>query len=591
MRSREGAGVSGMSAILEVPASVAHRVPSRQPRRDTVFRAVTWSVTAVALLLILYPLARTVGTIIGLGSQPSQLGMIWAALWQRSTLVMTFNTIVAVGVGGGLALIVGAVFAWVNERTDARMGFAAKSLPLIPMFIPSIAGAIGWVFLASDNAGILNVIARDVLGIFGIVLTEGPFDIYSWPGLIFAYFLFLTPYAYLTISSGLQALDPALEEASRSSGAGAMATFFRVSLPSLRPSLGASVLLIATMGFALFSIPLVIGVPAGIDILPVAIVHKVIQQYPSDIAGALGLSLIVIGVVASCWVMQRRMIRSGNHATISGRGSRDARFELGRWRIVIRAAMIGFLLLTSVLPFAGLLYVSLRSYWSADLSVIGMTLRNYESLVEAPLVWSGLKNSVVLAGIGATVAIVAAALIVMAIESRGTRIGSAVDGIVKIPATLTHIIVALAFLVAFAGTPFNLVGTYTILLLAYVVLYLPQATFYGTAAYHQIGRQLTEASITSGASLGKTFRRILLPLMLPGLIAGWSLLFVLITGDITASSMLAGTHTPVVGFVILDLWTSGTFPQLAALGVLMTTVACTVVLTALWIRDRFRVVD
>lgn len=580
-----------MSALLDAPAPTVTPVPSREPRRDTGFRIVMWTVTTFAVLLILYPLGRTLVSIVGLGSEPSQLGAMWSALWQRGTLVMTMNTLIAVGVGGGLALVVGSVFAWINERTDARMGFAAKALPLMPMFIPSIAAAIGWVFLASENAGILNVLIRDALSLVGIHMTAGPFDIYSWPGLIFAYFLFLTPYAYLTVSSGLQALDPALEEASRSSGAGALATFLRVTLPSLRPSLGASVLLIATMGFALFSIPLVIGVPAGIDILPVAIVHMIIAQYPSNIAGALGLSLIVVAVVAACWLMQRRLLRAGNHATISGRGSRAARFELGRWRIVVRASMIGFLMLTAVLPFAGLLYVSFRSYWSADLTLVGATLRNYESLVQSPLVWNGLKNSVVLAGIGATVAMVAGALIVVAVESRRGWITSAVDGVVKIPATLTHIIVALAFLVAFAGAPFNLVGTYTILLLAYVVLYLPQATFYGTAAYHQIGRQLTESSTTSGASMGTTFRRILLPLMLPGLIAGWSLLFVLITGDITASSMLAGTHTPVVGFVILDLWTSGTFPQLAALGVLMTTVACTVVLTALWIRDRFRVVD
>lgn len=580
-----------MSVATGVSAFHRSELGLRERRRRSKFRMFSWVVVGIAVLLILYPLGRAVASIAGLGSEPSQLGAMWAALWQRSTLVMTFNTVVAVGVGGGLALVVGSVFAWINERTDARMGFAAKALPLIPMFIPSIAGAIGWVFLASDNAGLINVFLREALSVVGIELASGPFNIYSWPGLIFAYFLFLTPYAYLTISSGLQSLDPALEEASRSSGAGPLTTFRRVTLPSLRPSLGASVLLIATMGFALFSIPLVIGVPAGIDILPVSIIHMINQQYPSDVAGALGLSTIVVAVVVACWLMQRRLVGTASHATISGRGSRAAKFELGRWRIVVRLAMIGFILLTSVLPFAGLLYVSLRSYWSADVSLVGMTLRNYESLVQSPLVWSGLKNSVVLAAAGATIAIVAAALIVVAIETRKGWVGNAVDGVVKIPATLTHIIVALAFLVAFAGAPFNLVGTYAILLLAYVVLYLPQATFYGTAAYHQVGRQLSEASATSGAQAGTTFRRILLPLMLPGLIAGWSLLFVLITGDITASSMLAGTHTPVVGFVILDLWTSGTFPQLAALGVLMTTVACVVVMCALWIRDRFRVVD
>ncbi|MFC9835175.1 ABC transporter permease [Rhodococcus sp. NPDC127530] len=503
---------------------------------------------------------------------------------------MTVNTVVAVGVAGIFALAAGALFAWVNERTDARLGFAAKSLPLIPMFIPSIAAAVGWVFLASSNAGLLNVLIRDALGLVGVDMTEGPLNIHSWPGLIFAYFLFLTPYAYLTISSGLQSLDPALEEASRSSGAGAFTTFRRVTLPSLRPSLGASVLLIATMGFALFSIPLVIGTPAGIDVLPVEIVHMVAQEYPSNKAGALGLSLVIVAVVSLCWLLQRRLVRSGNYATISGRGARSAALQLGRWRLPVRIAMLGFMALTAVLPLAGLVAVSLQRYWTADFSFADLTLANYQSLFENTLVWGGLKNSVLLALAGATVAIVAGALITMAVESRRSKLTQVLDGVVKIPATLTHIILAVAFVVAFAGAPFYLIGTYAILLLAYIVLYIPQAAFYSSAAYHQVGRQLAEASATSGAAGGTTFRRVLLPLMAPSLIAGWSLLFVLITGDITASSMLAGTHTPVVGFVILDLWTSGTYPRLAALGVLMTVVASSVVLAVMWMRDRIRLV-
>ncbi|TQC46707.1 iron ABC transporter permease [Rhodococcus sp. WS4] len=570
------------------PEPELESTPRKKPLLS--FRGVCWIVAAIVVFLILYPLVRTTLGMLGIGTDAAQLGQMWATFWQRSTLTMTVNTVLAVGIAGIGALAAGALFAWANERTDARLGFAARSLPLIPMFIPSIAAAVGWVFLASSNAGLLNVLIRNVLGTVGIEMTAGPLNIHSWPGLIFAYFLFLTPYAYLTISSGLQSLDPALEEASRSSGASAFTTFRRVTLPSLRPSLAASVLLIATMGFALFSIPLVIGTPAGIDVLPVEIVHMVAHEYPSNKAGALGLSAVVVAVVALCWMLQRRLVRSGGHATISGRGARSAALQLGRWRWPVRISMLGFMALTAVLPLLGLIAVSLQKYWTANFSFSSLTLSNYESLFDNELVWGGLQNSVVLAAVGATAAIVAGALITMVVESRRSKVTQTLDGIVKIPATLTHIIIAVAFVVAFAGAPFYLVGTYAILMLAYVVLYIPQATFYSSAAYHQVGRQLTEASATSGAAAWTTFRRVLLPLMAPGLIAGWSLLFVLITGDITASSMLAGTHTPVVGFVILDLWTSGTYPRLAALGVLMTVVASTVVLTVMWLRDKLRLV-
>lgn len=581
-----------MSApTLERPSAPAGTAPVRRKRLSFLtFRGLCLLVSAVVAFLILYPLGRTLLGIFGVGTDASQVDQVWSTFWQRHTLTLTINTLVAVGVAGAFALTVGALFAWANERTDARLGFAAKSLPLIPMFIPSIAAAVGWVFLASENAGLLNVLIRNTLGAFGIDMTSGPLDIQSWPGLIFAYALFLTPYAYLTVSSGLQSLDPALEEASRASGASAFTTFRRVTLPSLRPSLGASILLIATMGFALFSIPLVIGTPAGIDILPVEIVNMVAHQYPSNKAGALGLSLVVVAVVALCWLLQRRLVASGHHATISGRASRTAALQLGRWRWPVRIAMLAFMALTAVLPLAGLIAVSLQRYWTANISLSSLSLSAYESLFENDLVWGGLKNSIVLALVGATVAIGAGVLITMVVEARRSRLTRVLDGIVKIPATLTHIIIAVAFVVALAGPPFQLGGTYAILLLAYIVLYIPQATFYSAAAYHQVGGQLREASATSGAEEATTFRRVLVPLMAPGLIAGWSLLFVLITGDITASSMLAGTHTPVVGFVILDLWTSGTYPQLAALGVLMTAVASAVVLGVMWLRDRLSLI-
>ncbi|MGI5185592.1 ABC transporter permease [Dactylosporangium sp. CA-152071] len=568
------------------PAAAPTTSTATRPRR----RGVLWysgvAATVVIIFVIVYPLGRTVLGVFGV-SGDSTADRIVEVLTAGRTWRMAGNTVLAVAVGGTLALAIGAVFAWINERTDARMGFVARMLPLMPMFVPSIAGAIGWVFLASPRAGLLNGWIRQFLELFGVKVTEGPIDIYSWPGLIFAYVLFLTPYAYLTISSGLQSLDPALEEASRSSGAGALTTFRRITLPSLRPAIGASILVIATMGMAIFSIPLVIGTPAGIDVLPVEIVNLMTHNYPRDTGGALGLSILVILVVGACWLVQRRMVALQSHATITGRSSASAAVPLGRWKWVARLTMVGFLLLTSVLPLGGLVLVSLQRFWGARIQWDKLTFVNYQYLVDNELVWSGLRNSLVLAVVCATVAVLLAVLVTQTVTRRAGLAAGAVDGIVKIPSTLTHVVLAVAFIVAFAGPPFDLAGTSLLLGLAYVILYIPQATFYASAAHQQIGPQLTEASAVAGASDATTTRRILLPLMAPSLIAGWSLLFVLMTGDITASSMLAGTHTPVVGFVILDMWTGGSFPKLAALGVLMTVVASAVVLLVMRLRDKF----
>jgi iron(III) transport system permease protein len=125
-----------------------------------------------------------------------------------------------------------------------------------------------------------------------------------------------------------------------------------------------------------------------------------------------------------------------------------------------------------------------------------------------------------------------------------------------------------------------------LLLLAYLVLYMPQATFSAAAALAQVGRELSEASLMSGATTGRTFIRVVLPLMRPGLAAAWVLLFVLMSGEITASSMLAGTRNPVVGFVVLDLWTNGSYSALAAFATLMSLITSTVVLGMLAVTRR-----
>jgi iron(III) transport system permease protein len=119
------------------------------------------------------------------------------------------------------------------------------------------------------------------------------------------------------------------------------------------------------------------------------------------------------------------------------------------------------------------------------------------------------------------------------------------------------------------------------LLLAYLVTTMPQASFIASTAYAQIGKELSEASFMSGASETRTFAKISLPLMIPGLAAGWATVFVLMAGDVTVSVMLASPGRPVVGYEILDLWTFGGLPTLATIATIFTLLSCAVVLGAL----------
>ncbi|HEX6513145.1 MAG TPA: ABC transporter permease subunit, partial [Chloroflexota bacterium] len=156
-----------------------------------------------------------------------------------------------------------------------------------------------------------------------------------------------------------------------------------------------------------------------------------------------------------------------------------------------------------------------------------------------------------------------------------------VDAVTALPATIPHTVIGVSFLIAFSRPPAPLYGTVYILLLAYIIMQLPYAARTASAAASDIGSELAEASRVFRASERRTFVRVLLPLALPGLAAGWIILFIHMVGELTASALLSGTSNPVVGRVILDLWNNGSFPQLTSLAIVMSVVNSVFVLAML----------
>jgi iron(III) transport system permease protein len=564
--------------------------PMRRVRaRVSAVPAVGWLVALTLVFFVGYPLVQAVLGLVG--KTTPEGGTPLDVVTDGETLHALLNTAILVAGGGAFAILVGALFAWLSERTDARIGWLAEVLPLMSMFVPSLAAAIGWVFLFDPEIGLFNEQARGMLGSVGVHLSNGPVDIYSWYGLIWCYGVFLVPFAYLSIANGLQSLDPSLEEASRTSGAGVVRTFFRITLPSLRPALGGSMMLVIVMGMALFSIPVIIGTRAKIDVLPVLIVQDVTQSYPVDRVSALARSAILLVIVLLAGYAQRRIIGAGraqSFATIGGKGGRSGTIALGRWRRPARLLMIGYLLAAAVLPLLGLLLVSLQPFWRADIDWGSLGFGAYHDMLSLPTMKHGLQNSLLLAVTCSSVTVVAGVIVTYVTvlrENRGTRV---VDAVLRVPAAVPHIVFAIALVAAFGGPPWGWTGTLLMLVVAYIVIYYPQAAFYSAAALQQVGRPLVEASAMSRAGEGRTLGRVLVPLMMPAIISGWALIFVLMSGDITASAMLASTRNPVVGFVMLDQWNSGSYPTIAALGVTLTLISTLVVVVALRVRARFR---
>lgn len=570
-----------MAALYKT--GIAGRAPVTRLRSLTPFSILLWTLLGIIAFAVVYPL------IVALVRESDAIVAGWHEITQgdlRNTVpVVLRNTAIVVTGATTLALVIGSALAWANERSDASLGLVGQLLPLSALIVPPVAGVIGWAVLLDPRVGLLNYVLRAPLDWIGLAPRDGPFDIYTMTGLVLVTGLYTVPYVYLVISAALQRLDPSLEEASRVSGAGPFATMFRVTLPAVLPALAASALLGVISGVSLFSVPAVLGGGARIEVLSVFI-FRLLAEYPAQTGPALVLALVMLVFVQILLVGQSLLVRSGRNAAMAGKGFRATPVRLGRLRPFIRGLAVLYLIFTAVLPLLGLVLVSLQPFWTPMIDPSVFTLDNFRNvLFENRYTVSGLINSLSLGLAVATVnmLVTGAAMLHFSRSPRSRRFADSLTGI---PATIPHTVIGVAFILAFSAPPLKLYGTTWILFLAFLVMTLPYAGRAAASAAASIGQELGESSRVSGASDARTLVCILLPLAMPGLVAGWIMVFVHTVGEVTAAAFLSGTQNPVVGRVLLDFWNFGNFPQVAALALIITAISSSLVGLMLFLTRR-----
>jgi iron(III) transport system permease protein len=547
------------------------------------FRGLSIVLAAVVAGLIVYPVGLMVVRAFVLGSGEAS---IREALAKSGVVPVLWNTVSVAVLAGSFAMVAGTLLAWLNQRTDAGTGWVGELLPLTPLLLPQLAGVIGWVMLFSPQAGLINGSLRYLLNWVGVEVQSGPFNIFTLTGFVLVMALYLTPYVYLPVSAALKSLDPYLEEASRMCRAGAFTTFRRITLLAIKPALAAAGLLVLMTAFSIFSVPIVIGTGANVEVLSVKI-YRLVFVYPPRMDLAILLGLVLTGVVQILLLTQTVVLRRSRSATIGGKGLRAASVRLGKWRFAARGFLISYIALTSVLPLLGLLFVSFQPFWTSRINWSSLGLQNYATVfLKNEMILSALRNSIFLAAVGGMAGMLIAAILSSTAKQLKGGLGSAIDLISALPAGLPHIVIAVGFIFAFSSGALNISGTLSILLLAYLVINIPLAMRSASAAVAEVGTELIEASRVFKAGPMRRFTHVLLPLLVPGLTAGWIILFVQMSGELTASSLLAGTTNPVVGQIMIDLWQNGSFPEIAALAVVLTVIHMVMVSIVLRITRR-----
>jgi iron(III) transport system permease protein len=481
------------------------------------------------------------------------LGLLW------NSLVFAVGTALT-------TLVMGALVAWVVERTDAPGGSLFHTLSLLSFAVPGLLIAMAWIFVFSPNIGWGNAVLKAAFG-----LSEGPFNIYSMAGMTWTLSSHYFPLAYLVLGPALRALDLRMEEAALMAGGSYPQVFARVTLPLLRPAILSALLLLFVMGMASYEVPRLIGRPARIDVFTTDIQGAIIAAPPAfGVASALALTLLAICVFAVLFY-RRATQHAESFATVTGKGYRPARIKLGRARWPVALGIGAMFILALGLPLVTLIWQSFFRNLAQPFVFTSAraTLDNYEFILSYPIFLAAVKTSVLLAAMAAT--IVAGLTFVMAwIAQRSLpRYGFVLDALAFAPIAIPGVIVGAGILVAYLMLPIPIYNTIWILLVAYVTLYLPYGMRFASSGIAQIHRELEEMAAVSGAGLAQTFLRIMLPLLAPVLLAGWIYVFVLAVRELGASIFLVGPGTHVLGTITLTMWEEGgSYGAVAALGVI-----------------------
>ncbi len=551
--------------------SILSKISSKLPMKST------WGMLAVAAILIylilppLFFLFRT-SFISGdtiFGTATTGLDNYRTVLKSASTWKLLLNSLTFAIGSSIVGLTIGGLLAWIVERTNTPF----RRLVYIAVFLhfatPGILRVIGWILLLGPKSGYINVLIRKT---FDLTATTGPFNIFSMPGMIMIEGLIWGSLVFLLMSAPLRSMDPALEEAAGISGAGILKTVWLVTLPMALPSILSVLLLAFVRCLEAFEVPALIGVPAGVHVFTTKIWFEIKRDiFPNyRIASAYSVFALVL-VSIGLFLYSRATRASYKYFTITGKGYRPKVTDLGKWRY-LTMIVIFILPLFDLLPLMMLAWSSFLPFHMAPSmeALSKLTLHNYENTIGSFRTLTSIKNSFIVSAVGASVATILAMVVAWIAVRTKLRGRWALDSLASFPLVFPGVVLGVALLKTYLTLPIPVYNTLWILIIGYIVRYLPYAMRYCHPGLLQISSELEESAYISGASWFVTFRKVLFPLMLPALFGAWIWIFLVSFRELSLSIMLSGPTTPVVAVYIFELWENGQVSEVGAFGILLS---------------------
>jgi iron(III) transport system permease protein len=473
-------------------------------------------------------------------------------LRQPGTYEALKNSLIIAGGVTVLSTIIGVFFAWLVSRTDLPFKETMKVLFLVPFMLPSFIGALAWKMLLSPRSGYINKILVDIFG-----LNASPINIYGLGGIIAVETMYLFPFVFIQVAGALERMDPTLEESARISGAGLLTITRRITLPLMLPGVAAGALLVALYSLAHFGVPAILGTEAGIYNIPTKIYEQIYQSGGSFVAIRTGTILSSILIIAAGLILyaQNIVLRAGRFQVIAGKSMRPTLLKLRGLKIPLLIFSLLYIFITVILPTATIFLVGTLKTYGIAFTWENMSLRNLRYILfEWRMTKDAIWNSFYLSLAAAMVTMVVGVLISYTIVKMKVRGKFILEFLGVLPFSVPGTVIALGVILTWSGKfGINLYNTAWIIFVAYIARYMAFSLKSNSAALEQVDDSLEEAARACGATHWQSLRDIVIPLIKPGMVAAFFLIFLPALRELTTSVLLYGPTTRTIGVAIYAL--------------------------------------
>lgn len=442
-----------------------------------------------------------------------------------------------IGIGTAcVAGVIGLTLAWLFVSSDLPGTPVWINLLTIPLYLSPLMLSLAWIALAAPRVGFINAVWHHWTG------TGGLFNVYSVAFMIWILASHYSPYVFLSLIGPLRAMDGSLEEASLTLGSGGWRTFGKVTLPLLWPALLASGIMVTILAAENFAVPALLGRSIKFSTVPSEIYFwlsfEPTQPNLAATAGTVFLLLSLAGVM-----LYRRVIRHAErYRTMVGKPMPARRVRLAGARPLVVVLLVIYFLVAVVIPLLALLVGSLLSYMTPDITWSSFTLANYRQAFRGTNL-KAFYNSMILSVGSATALALLGALIAYAAMRGTSKFKGSLDYLSLTGATVPGIVLGVGMLWTYVGLPLAIYGTIWILFIAYIARFLGHAVRTCGSSLLPISSEFEEAAQMLGQKLGGRLRRIVLPLMAPGLASAWILMFIFTLSEVSATIILYSPST------------------------------------------------